>query len=63
MLAPVQAQAQLLQAHGSHRGGQLGLQLHPPHVLQAAQGQAVQQDEGRAQRGRVSPAGGERDGE
>jgi len=49
-------QPQLAEAHGAHGGGQLRLQLHGPDVLQAAQSQAVQQDEGGAEGGRMAPA-------
>lgn len=52
VLGPVQTQ--LSEAHAAYGGGQFSLQVHGPDVLQAAERQAVQQDEGGAQGGCVT---------
>lgn len=49
-------QPQLAQADRTQGGGQLGTQVHGPHIAQAAQRQPIEQDEGRAEHGQLVTA-------
>lgn len=49
-------QPQLFEAHEADAGGQLGGQIHTPDVLQAAESDAVEEEERRAEHGKVMPA-------